>query len=405
MSNLVKIHNNLTDLPLDGFTSGEIDIFNALCYICQNRNNDEIVIPLKEIQKLAEYHTNNQRQFINRVVGTNKKLLALSMMEVTETKISQFTLFSEFTIDCDKKTLTACVSPKFSYLLNHLMNKYTTLEIKESASLDSKYSKLIYRRLREYRDVGFWNTSIEDFRKYCGLTPKTPVSNLDRIVIKPAIKELAPFFSRLKVNKIYSSSNKVGRPSVIGFSFTFKPEKHKEHTSCTPNAIGSSPRLSQRHIASITGWTVTPFVCPKCHRQIYSKQMTNDYGTYILYGHTDWQTGECNYITNDSENLIDEHEVERDQKMQEMTAHFEERDRKKKNSGRKEAPFNPEREAKRKQQAEAEVKVSAENEAKRSEESVKSASSASDYEMEKNKELIAEMIAQMMEKMAFNSKK
>lgn len=62
----------------------------------------------------------------------------------------------------------------------------------------------------------------------------------------------------------------------------------------------------------ITGWLQTGRYCPKFKRETYRKQMENDNGTYFLYGHTNWKTDECDYITYDFPDLSQGPELKED---------------------------------------------------------------------------------------------
>lgn len=68
---------------------------------------------------------------------------------------------------------------------------------------------------------------------------------------------------------------------------------------------------------AVTGWEISHRYCPKCKRLIYKKQMENENGTYFLYGHTDWKTGECDYITYDFSDLLQGHEIQEDKPLTE----------------------------------------------------------------------------------------
>lgn len=41
-------------------------------------------------------------------------------------------------------------------------------------------------------------------------------------------------------------------------------------------------------IAKVTGWEKIGKYCPKCHKEIWQKQMKNENGTYYLLGHPDF---------------------------------------------------------------------------------------------------------------------
>lgn len=312
MHELIRIHNDLSELPLKNFTGSEIDILNALCYVAQGRGADEIVLPLDEIRSLADFRSIDRERFINVLMSTNRKLQQLSLVVHDNRKIVQFVLFPKFIIDPQESTLTVCVSDVFLYLLNQLTHKFTTLELRESAMLTSSYAKKIYRRLREFRDKGCWTISIDAFRSYLDIPPSFSTWKIDNRVILPSVTELEEFFHGLSVEKTYEKHIGRGRPSVSGYIFTFDPQPHKKSGS-------QQPKLTQHAIAKHVGWVKTEFVCPRCHKTIYCKQMENSRGLYMMYGHTDWKTGRCDFTSYDSAELIPAYKIE-EQKDREVVA-------------------------------------------------------------------------------------
>ena len=120
---------------------------------------------------------------------------------------------------------------------------------------------------------------------------------------RPALKELSPYFEGLTVEK-YSNKKKGqrGRPKIDGFIFSYKAEPKKERIK----------EPTQESIAKVTDWEKTPRFCPNCHRSIYKKQLKNENGTYYLYGHTDFKTGECDFTTNDYSVLLERYQIEQE---------------------------------------------------------------------------------------------
>ena len=305
MSNeIVKVHNNLIDLPLRRFNSSEIDIFTALCYKCNEQDTHEVVLPFSEIRELAHYKNKNEEQFISATKTMNEKLMSLHFTIGNERNFTQFVLFPTFTVSSDSETLTVKVHEDFAYLLNNLSN-YTSIELQESTALKSTYSKGIYKKLRQFRntDKPFWRVKLDDFREYLDIPSSYTLSDINKRVLKPAIKELSPYFQGLNVEPYFDKKKgQRGRPKVAGYIFTFKAEPKKE--------LIKEP--TQESIAKVTDWEKTPRFCPNCHRSIYKKQLKNENGTYYLYGHTDFKTGECDFTTNDYSVLLERYQIEQE---------------------------------------------------------------------------------------------
>lgn len=56
------------------------------------------------------------------------------------------------------------VNKRFDFFLNELTSNFTRFELEEFTNLESKYSKAMYRLLKQWRTVGKKEWSIEDFR-------------------------------------------------------------------------------------------------------------------------------------------------------------------------------------------------------------------------------------------------
>ena len=202
-------------------------------------------------------------------------------------KVVQFVLFPTFEIDLSRQLLSVEVHQKFAYLLNQLTGDYTSIELQQSTALKSTYSKGIYKKLRKYRDIGVWQSTVEEFREYLDVPVSFKQTHIDARVINPAIAELSGFFLNLKCTKMYKKSTTGrGRPSVVGYKFTFRPAKSNAE---------KQPTVAQ--IAKKTGWKKIGKFCPVCNREVWKKRMHNENGDYWLLGHPDFKTGSCNWTS------------------------------------------------------------------------------------------------------------
>ena len=188
----VSMGNDLVTLPLKNFTASEMDIFLAICYRCQRQGSTELRIPVSELRQIAKYKNVSNKELMDAVELTGKKITSLSFtIKKTNT---HFSIFIPFTV------------------FDH-----------ESVSLSSSYSKCIYKMLRRFRNTPkpCWIVTMEDFRQFTDVPESYSTGNIVQRVLDPSIKELTPFFPNLKVEKLYSNVGKRGRPSVSGLKFTF----------------------------------------------------------------------------------------------------------------------------------------------------------------------------------------
>ncbi len=279
MKEIVVQHNDLVEMPLKGFSAIETDIFTSICFAVQEKGENEIRLNFNQLKELAAFKSKDEKRFSEELAIINKKLMGLSIRTGTERRIVQFAAFPKFVIDLDEKCLEVKVAEEFIYLLNNLSNNYTAWELKKLTSLNSFYSKNIYKKLRQYKKTGFWRVSIEEFRNYLDIPESYDIRKISQKVIEPAIKELSEYYKNLKYEKEYDKSGGMGRPKIARFLFTFKKQTDDEIDECSYLPINR--------------------YCPVCKKEVFAKTCYGDEGNYMIYGHKDYITGDCNWASND----------------------------------------------------------------------------------------------------------
>lgn len=300
MNEIANQHNDLIDLPLRKFNSSEIDILLAICYKCQEQETNTVVLPFDQIRKLSHYQAKDDARFYKDIESTGNKLFTLNIKIGNEREYTKFVLFPTFTVSEKEQTLTVQLHEKFAYLLNDLSKNYTSLELQESATLRSAYAKSIYKKLRKERDRGKWIVTLKDFREYLDIPEVYKPGHISTKVIIPSIEELSPFFPGLKCDPFYSKQQGRGRPSVAGYTFSFKPQSHVKKEHPVPVAT----------IAAKTDWQKLGKYCPVCHQEVWKKRMSNENGEYWLIGHPDFRTGSCNWTSNSFGDALDQEQLQ-----------------------------------------------------------------------------------------------
>lgn len=227
MNEVVKYNNYLNELKLKQFTNTELDFFMVLCAKMKNLNVQKVTFTFDEIKKLANYSITSKERFIKEIMKMNSKLMSIECTLQNKNKTFQFVLFPIFEIDSENNTLTVSVNEQFKFILNDLVSNFTRFELCEFVNLSSKYSKQLYRFLKQYRTTGvFIVTDIESFKEQ--LTCPSSYSNkeLMRTCITPAIEEIKEknLFKNLTCTP--QRAKKRGSP-VIGYVFEFEPENTK----------------------------------------------------------------------------------------------------------------------------------------------------------------------------------
>ena len=190
MNEIVKYDNYMNNLRFTSFTATDFNFLMLLCSKLKDKDASKIKISFSEIREKTGYTQHPIKQFVSDLERMNDKLMKITCKLRTKTEIIMFVLFPTFRIDLDNQVLTVAVNEDFKFILNELIRNFTRFDLSEFVQLDSKYSKNLYRLLKQYRSTGRYEVSLEDFRSKMDV-PKAYINKrvMDDI-IKPVLKEL-----------------------------------------------------------------------------------------------------------------------------------------------------------------------------------------------------------------------
>lgn len=306
MNEIVNHRNELNDFELGKLSPNQANLFTYLVY--KIKDKDKVVISYDEamekldLPKEHRYFKKLLLQSYNKIM--DMKYYNIKINENGNTSGSISHIFDEFEWDDETELISLEVNQKNKYLFAELQNRFTQYSLAEFIEIEGSHAKTLYRILKQWRYTGETPVmTIEKFKFVFGLTEKYKLSDIDRRVLNPAIDELKKLFIGLEVHKKYEKRKNKGRPKLEGYWFSFKAEQKEKTQAVQP---------TQESIAKVTSWEKTNRYCPRCHRAIYKKQLENENGTYYLYGHTDFKTGDCSYTTYDFADLIEKHQLPND---------------------------------------------------------------------------------------------
>ena len=312
MNEIVKHRNELNDFELGKLSPNQANLFTYLVY--KIKDKDKVVISYDEamekldLPKEHRYFKKLLLQSYNKIM--DMKYYNIKINENGNTSGSISHIFDEFEWDDETELISLEVNQKNKYLFAELQNRFTQYSLAEFIEIEGSHAKTLYRILKQWRYTGETPVmTIEKFKFVFGLTEKYKLSDIDRRVLNPAIDELKKLFIGLEVHKKYEKRKNKGRPKLEGYWFSFKAEQKEKTQAVQP---------TQESIAKVTSWEKTNRYCPRCHRAIYKKQLENENGTYYLYGHTDFKTGDCSYTTYDFADLIEKHQLPNDDPLTEQ---------------------------------------------------------------------------------------
>ena len=222
---IVKHHNDLNTVIMRKWTAEEMNFFFAIIAKARNQGTKELVFDKYQLADLANYSLEHNQRFYETMDNLANNISKLRYIERTSHSVDYMALFTRFKVewteDLSDMKVTVSISDKFEYIVNKLEANFTQYELEEFTSIRSTYAKTAYRLLKQWRTIGKKEFSKEEFKMLMDTPAYYQVSDIDRLVIKPILKELSQYFIGLKVKKI--KSNKRGNP-VLGYEFTWKPE-------------------------------------------------------------------------------------------------------------------------------------------------------------------------------------
>lgn len=207
---VVRYNNDLNNKTyLKNFNALELNFFMAICSKLKKQGTNEVIFSFNELKKKIEYDTShNTDNFINKLRSMNRKILN-SICEIeTKDYIDQFVLFPTFRISKKTGTLTVRINQDYAYLLNDFSN-FTEFGLANFIKLSSKYVKLLYKELMQFKSTGKLFLTIEDFRKKMDIPDSYSFSKIRDRILVPSFKDFSFIFKKFKVVVLYNNGDEV----------------------------------------------------------------------------------------------------------------------------------------------------------------------------------------------------
>lgn len=224
MENVTKVryNNKLNDLENGTLSAVEQNLFFYICARAREHGENIIEISFDSIRERTEFSACGDASLIQALKKTNENIFKMPYEYVTDDNvIIQGGLFSEFTIDPHKRTLSIKINKDLLFLLNNLNSNFDEWILDEFVDIKSVYSKRIYRICKQWRSVGRTPIyKVDDFRKRLAIPNSYPNKLLIPRILEPAHKDLSKYFHDFQI-KIHKGSGK-GSP-ITGISFYFSP--------------------------------------------------------------------------------------------------------------------------------------------------------------------------------------
>lgn len=219
MAKIVKYNNDMNNVSFIGFKEKELDLFFSICFKMKEQGIQSVTLSFEELKSLSNYINRNLSRFYKDLEEVYNKLLELKFRYEDDKKIERFVLFTRYLIDKEDKTVTIQINERFKYILNNLVANYTKLDLLDFVSLNSIYSKNMFKLLKQWDSICEKIYNIEILRVNLGVPESYDTSNFNRKVLKPISTELPKYFDGLKIEKL-----KTGK-KVTDLKFSWKRKK------------------------------------------------------------------------------------------------------------------------------------------------------------------------------------
>lgn len=216
---IVKYNNFMNSLSLGSLQSTELNILMALCEQFCEQGTKELTFSYAELRQLiGDTHISNAELY-GILKSINMKLLSIKCELENDDEIVQFVLFTDFTTNKKFEWYKVGVNEKFAFVLNELKANFTVFELKEFVSLKSKYSKNLYRLLKQFNKTNWRKFEINDFKEKMGIPKSYAPKRIMYEIIRPSIEELKNIFLELQCDTCVA--RKKGSP-IVGYEFRWK---------------------------------------------------------------------------------------------------------------------------------------------------------------------------------------
>lgn len=229
---VVRYSNKLNTIALDDFTDAEIKLFFAICSKLKYKGTDEVTFTFEQLKELTnEKQHYTTLQYAELIQSMYSKLIHLSYVynDGKNDVVGEFNLFEGYERSLNDKTIKIAVTNKFAFMFNDLMAQFTRFELEEFVNLRGIYPKLLYRQLKQWRMVGHWSVSFDEFKRLMNVPTSYQTKEITRRIIVPSVEKLQELQSFQDLTWHYS---KMHSRTVVRVIFEWKSQKviDKEET-------------------------------------------------------------------------------------------------------------------------------------------------------------------------------
>lgn len=224
---VTQYRNEINGIPMRKWTAEEMNIFFSILTVMRDEGTQEIHLDKFQLAEITKYSIANNKRYHETIENLVKKMGSLSYFEKTSRSLMFMPFFTSFKAtwedDLSNMDLKIKVNEEWEFILNRWQEgNWTKFILEEFLSIESTYSKTLFRLLKQWRNIGKREFSLDEFKQLMDIPKSYSTGMISSRIINNGLKDLKEYFPNLKVKII--KSNKRGNP-VTGYLFTWKPEK------------------------------------------------------------------------------------------------------------------------------------------------------------------------------------
>lgn len=192
MNEVVKYSNELHELKFNSMNEAQQNVFFTLLQQFKNTDGYTLELDFNKLFELAQISqgTNYRKEILDKLGRLQEFKFRYQINELGD--LRQDVIFPSIETDSKNKILKIRVSQGFKErYINSPLKGWTRYELAEFVNLSGTYTKTIYRYLKQFKSSGRWRIRYDDFKELLGVPEKYRASEIDKWILKPAIKELS----------------------------------------------------------------------------------------------------------------------------------------------------------------------------------------------------------------------
>ncbi|WP_300796428.1 replication initiation protein [Helicobacter sp. UBA3407] len=216
----LKYGNEINTFTFTNFTAQDFNLFFVVCWHIKEKKSKELTLSFDELKEFMPMKIKNNKKFYEEIVKFGNKLMIIVASKETIDESNQkrnvgknFLTYAETSEK--EKTLSIVVSD-MAYDMLFYTNYFTKFDLNEFCSIQNKYTKTLFRLLKQYENVnenpasGLKNIVMEkqEFLEFMNC-PEKYMNNMsmyvDRKILIPAIEGLnedSQSFKKVSYQKI-----------------------------------------------------------------------------------------------------------------------------------------------------------------------------------------------------------